>query len=225
MKTTIGKNKHYLIPTLAAAALLSLFLSACGGISMSSSPEAVAIREVSNQNGGRSGFMVDQSSIQVLQTQVVGEQTFVLLSYQGTQSSMGGAKMDCMMLYQMRKALFSMWAPGTGNGSCAGQIQVAGGAADQAAELPPQPISIGGGRAGGGNGNPAYSMASGKVFDDAVKAVKVTWQDGTSQQADVINASYLIVHTGEVDWMNVEALDEKGNVVYNWKPAVAPGKK
>lgn len=170
-------------------------------------------------------MQIDPNSIQVLQTTMLDDQAFVLVSYEGVRSDLGGAKTTCLSLYGMRKALLGMWSPGSGNSGCESKVQVAGEQTDQP-EPPPQPISIGGGRSGGdGKSDPGHSMASGKVFDDAVKAVKVTWQDGTSQQADVINASYLIVRTGQMEWMKVEALGEKGDVIFSWHPEVAPGKQ
>jgi len=72
----------------------------------------------------------------------------------------------------------------------------------------------------------AWSRVDGPVYDDAGARVEVLWEDGATQEADVVRASVLAVREGSHQYQEVRALDAEGEVVYvHEQPEIAPGKQ
>ena len=51
------------------------------------------------------------------------------------------------------------------------------------------------------------------------------WNDGKTQNVDVVNHSYLVARDGQFEMQSVEALSDDGQVIYTNEPIVAPGKQ
>ena len=152
-----------------------VLLSACNPLFGFSSERAAVLEALEVRSGD---YKIERESIQVLQSQQVSEVMFVLLAFIGEDSS--GFRSKCLFEYEMRKGRFG-WE-GAGSGGCGLAINsrerfqgVAGGAA--------------------GSSEP-FSTAYGLVNAAEITIVEAVWDDGECQQADVINASFLIVRQG-----------------------------
>jgi hypothetical protein len=58
----------------------------------------------------------------------------------------------------------------------------------------------------------------GLVTDPAAVEVRVTWSDGVTETAALVNDSYLVVRADEVIVERVEALDAAGTVIATYPP-------
>lgn len=178
------------------------------------SPEQAAMQAVLNNQGHNTS--IDSNSLQVLQTQELGEMTLVHMRYKGMDARMGETFCDAM--YAVKKSKLGGWSPTSGGGGCS----------NQRPDDPNQPpVSMGGNRSSGNGPNePGHTVLSGLVNQEDIKSIQITWIDGTVQQTDVVNGSYLAGRIGQFAWSKIEGLDADDQVVYTAEsPEPAEGKK
>lgn len=206
-------RKQSILPSLLLTLAALILLSGCGvNLQLSFSPDAAITQQI--LNSPMPNMQVKADSIRILQKQPVGNTTLVLVSFQGFQPDTGESK--CLFTYEVFRQGIGTWTMGGGGGSC----QSAQNPDDQS------PISVGGGSGSGGrHGSPGYSTVSGEVFQEDIRSVIVTWQDDTTQTAEVINNSFLIGRTGQMAYKKVEALNEKKEIVFTSEIQVAPEKQ
>jgi len=190
--------------------LLSGLLAAGCQSLMAFTPEQAAVQNILDYNGG-GDFALDPNSIRVMQSQKLQDSVIVLVAFQGTQQ---GSPQQCLFHYEAHQATLGTWAGGNGGGGCsmAGQDQ--------------NPLEVGMGKIMGTQpGVLNYTEVDGFVNQEDIRTVKVTWQDGETQQVDVINGTYLAARAGSQEIEKIEGLDASGQVVYtHTPPEPAPGK-
>ncbi len=54
----------------------------------------------------------------------------------------------------------------------------------------------------------------GKINDPAITKVRVTWQDGQSQEAEVIKGSFIALRTGRVEIKTAQGISFKNEIIY-----------
>ena len=205
----------------AAFLLSALLLSGCSiaystiGGQGAATPERAAMDAVVRNQGG--GLVVDQTTVHVLQTQQLQENfALVQVAFQGVRN--GRDQEQCLGTQGTVRTSRGDWVTSGGGSGCAPVGQTSG-----------QPLDFGQGSnsAGGIPGDPGYTEVNGLIFDPAILAVRVTWEDGQVQQASVANGAYLAARVGEGHRFTlIEALDESGDVVYTYPaPNPAPGKQ
>ena len=193
--------------------LLSLALAACSGIALSFSPEQAVMQGV--LNNPRPNAVVDATSVKALQRLEAAGKTFVIVS---NQQQADGHIEDCLWLMEARRSPILGWVSGSGGGSCSGQV---GG--DPA---PREPLSVGSGTMSGDSAtDPGISQTYGKVNQDDIVKVRVTWSDGQVQEVAVVHASYAAIRAGKFNMTRVEGLNEKDEAVYQFNRATGPVKQ
>lgn len=196
------------------AALLCVVLFALGGLALGGcvfTPEQAVLREILQAGGSWADTQTQPDTLSVLQRQQQGEEVIYLVTYQAIRSS--GELSECLALYQVQRRGFQwqITAAGAGCGPAGGDGK---------------PISVGSGRHGGVGSRPGLSHASGLIYDQAVKAVDVVWDDGEAQAAEVANDSYLVLRSGLYEVAAVQALNGEGETVYTYeRQPPAPGKQ
>jgi hypothetical protein len=197
--------------------LAALLLTACqSGGDVAVSAEKAAID--ASIRLWQTNAVIDSNSFQIRQKQKIEGVTFVMLSFDRFTE---GRDEQCLGLFQAEfRLLAGGWFAGNGGGSCYG---VAAGE-----EIPEglPPVDIGAGTSSSSRPtDPGFSEVNGLVHQDDIRKIRVTWNDGMTQEVDVINDSYLSVRTGSFQHQKIEALDADGNVVYDSVSEVAPGKQ
>ena len=193
-------------------ALLVVLLAGCAGMP-AFTPERAALQQVLGNS--LTHDKINPNTLAVLQTQNYQEYVMVLVAFQEMDRS--GQLSDCLFMYEIRKMSLG-WVPGSGGGSC--------GPAGEPSNGPDAPISVAGGNASSTQG-PSYTEVRGMVYHPEVTQIEVTWEDGETQQVDVVNSSYLAIRDGSQhrDTM-VKALNASGEVLYTHERAEpAPGKQ
>jgi hypothetical protein len=190
--------------------LLLLLLTACGQASFSA--EQAAIQAMRDSQGQGSVY---EDTIQVLQTKQVDQYVYVLYAFRTREVNYDA---DCLWLYRVQRTKVGLWRPSGGGGGCSGVLP--------GSDPSPMPdVEIGGGQSTNGPLDPGKSETYGKVNRPGIVKVQVTWDDGQSEDVDVVNASYMIVRDGLLKTVKVEGLDEAGAVVFtNEMGGPAPGK-
>jgi hypothetical protein len=187
--------------------ILVLGLSACN---LSFSPERAAVQEVLDMNRTPGHMQVDPATIQVLQKQSLQDDEMVLVAFQAIQDN--GQLSECLFMHQVHRSLLG-WVIASGGGGCG----PAGGSG--------APLEISAGRYAGPY-RQSSSHVAGKVYEEGIVAVEVTWDDGQRQRVQVVNASYLAVREGLHAYAQLQALNAKDEVVYTHEnPPPAPGKE
>lgn len=203
----VKRSLYYLCLVLLAA------LAGCGG--MGFSPEQMAVRQA--VESGPPDGIVDTETIQVLQTVEMNGKIFVMVSFNETVKN---RKDECLFVYGFERSPLCAWVTSSGGGGCSGQV---GG--DPAPAQPISQIGLNMSSGGGKPTDPGYSSIRGLVNSDVIVTVRITWKDNTVQEVEVINGSFLAVRAGQVDWIDVEGLNQNGAVVYDHQsPSAAPGK-
>jgi hypothetical protein len=193
---------------------MCVVLFVLGGLALGGcafTPEQAVLREVLQTGGGLAGMQTQPDTLSILQRQQQGEEVIYLVTYQAVRSS--GELSECLALYQtQRRGLqWQMTGAGAGCGPAGGDGK---------------PIGVGSGRQGGVGSRPGLSHASGLIYDQAVKAVDVVWDDGEVQAAEVANGSYLALRSGLYEVAAVQALNGEGEAVYAYeRQPPAPGKQ
>lgn len=188
-------------------AILVLGLSACN---VSFSPERAAVQEVLDMNGTPGNMQVDPATIQVLQKQSLQDDEMVLVAFQAIQDN--GQLSECLFMHQVHRGLLG-WVIASGGGGCG----PAGGSGE--------PLEISAGRYAGPY-RQSSSHVAGKVYEEGIVAVEVTWDDGERQRVQVVNASYLAVREDLHAHAQLQALNANDQVVYTFQNLPpAPGKE
>jgi hypothetical protein len=184
-------------------AVVVVLLTACAF-----SPEQAAIRALLETPRT---MQANPATIQVLQTQSWGNQVNVLVKFQAVEEN--GQVSQCLFLYETHKIGQAGWGAAGGGGGC-GPLGEGG-----------EPIDVGGGQYSG-TGRPAMSHVKGLVYEAGITAVETVWDDGEHQHVEVINGSYLAVRGGLHEYTQIQALNDKGEVVYTFEnPPPASGKE
>src|SRR5512133_627026 len=206
--------KQSILPGLLLTLAAVLLLSGCGvNLQLSFSPDAAITQEV--LRSPMPNMQVKADSIRILQKQPVGNATLVLVSFQGFQPDSGESK--CLFTYEVFRQGIGTWTMSDGGGSCDGAQQN---------PLDDSPISVGGSSGGSSRpGDPGYSSVSGEVRQADIRSISVTWQDDTTQTAEVINNSFLIGRTGQMGYKKIEAFNEKKESVFTSETHIAPEKQ
>ena len=183
---------------------------------MAFSPEQIAIRQAAES--APPDVVVDRDSIRILQTLEMNGNKYVMVSFNQSDQN---RKDECVFVYGFQKPSMGMWSTYSGGGGCAGQI-----AGEPEAPMPISNIGLNMASGGGGPTDPGVSIMSGTINATDIVKVRVTWADNTAQEVAVLNNSFLVVRAGQVNMLNVEGLNERGDVVYNHQnPPAAPGKQ
>lgn len=204
-------NGVYKVVILLAKAVL--LVGCVGGDLGAFSAEDAAVRFGTEQMS--EGVVVDPQSIEVRQVREVDDNKFVLFSFT---RMMNNHQERCLMLYETHRTIMQTWASGSGGGGCGGSID----GTEEALPL----IEAGGGMGTSSDDPLGHSHSYGLINDDRIVKVRVTWDDGNIFETDVINSSYLIMRSGQIEVGQVEGLDADGAVVekVEWgRPA--PGKE
>ncbi len=207
---------HRFSSTIASILLITLFLAGCSisGPIMTVTPEQAAIRAAVERPGNHA--VVNQGSVQVRQSVQFDRYTFVVLSFNQIEDN---RKDTCTFVTQTFRNALGRWQPSSSGGGCSGMPI-------GQPEPPKMPVEAGGGQSGSaGQGEPDYSHTAGLVNRNDIAKVRVTWNDGSQQEADVVNGSYIVVRTGRFNNQKIEGLNADGEVVYSNDPLVAPGKE
>ena len=204
---------HSIKPYLFACLALAVLLSGCGRSGMAFTPQQAVVSSIMERT--QPGSIVDQSSVQVRQSQELSGHTFVMISYNQT---IENRNESCLMMYEVRRSSLGTWVPGSGGGGCQGRI----GGGDPA---PEQAVEIGSGQSGSsGPDDPGFSNVNGLVHQEGIVKIRITWHDGSTQEVDVINGSYLALRAGEYQMTKVEGLSQDGDVLFTYSNEIAPGK-
>ncbi len=181
-------------------ALSLLMMAGCQGISSLSADEA-AKRQILNRPAV--GEVIDPASITALQRQTFEGSTYGVLSYK---SVWDGQRQDCLRMIGMRPDLLAGWKLVSSTGSC---IQIGTGTAntDQLLEI------FSGTDSRADQKKPDISRAFGKVNDNAIVKVRIVWQDGQSQEVQVVNSSYIAIRTGKAQLKTAEGFDSENAVI------------
>lgn len=156
-------------------------------------------------NVRRQKMAVDWNTVEIVQQREIEEGVvFALLSFQKHKEN--GQQQRCQYYYGAKQAGDRWSVQGSGGGCLpAGQLPVDG-----------SPISTGYG--GGWSRDPSgltFSLVSGVVYDDSIKQVLITWDDGVQQPANIENHSYMAVRLEVRQMSKIEAMDRDGNTLYS----------
>jgi hypothetical protein len=174
-------------------------LTGCQG-KIGDSAEQAAARQILHPSGD--GAVVDPGSIEKIQEQELDNDTYIVLSFARTINSRNE---KCLMMYQMHHELFGGWAAGSGSGSCT-EI----GAADAKSV---EPLQLSGGTLHGADQTePDVSFVLGRVHDDAIVKVIITWKDGLLQETPVIKGSFLAIRSGMVELKSAAGMNAENGV-------------
>lgn len=201
-----------LFKIIAIALVLGLLMGGCTLGQASYSPQAAALRGLSDGNNPMG--LVDQSSLLVRQSVAIGSKVFVMVSF----SERVENRLDkCLFVQEIERSGVGAWIVRSGGGGCSGN---AGGE-----NPPPVPVEVGTGTSGSsGPNDPVYCWAYGLVNQTDITKIRVTWNDGQQQEVAVINSSYLAIRAGDFRLQNIEGLNTSGEVVYTSEQQAAPGK-
>ena len=195
--------------TLLFSIFAAVLLSGCGGINFS--PEAAAKSALMNSGGN--DFTIDANTLVIHQSIKLDEtNAMVVMAFQGTRA--GAGLQNCVYSYRVVKYAIG-WQPSSGGGGCS-SIQPGEGV---------QPFDVNGGRTSGSDPNSAVSEVYGMVYKPEIVKIAVTWDDGQTDEVDVINQSYLVYRLGSFQMKQVDGLDQSGQVVDTVPIDIAPGKK
>jgi hypothetical protein len=191
------------------AFLSVLLLAGCQSL-MAFTPEQAAMQNALDYDLG-SDYTLDPNSIRVLQSQRLQDSTLVLVSFQENRQ---GSRMQCLFHFETHRVPIGTWVSGSGGGGCS------------SADQDRTPLEVGMGKSMNSQpGRLNYIEVDGFVNQEDIQTVKVTWQDGETQQVEVVNGTYLAARAGSQEIEKIEGLDASGQVVYTHTPPVpAPGK-
>ena len=189
--------------------LSALLLAGCQSL-MTFTPEQAALQNARDYDLGND-YTLDSNSVQVLQSLRLQDSTLVLVSFQENRR---GSRMQCLFHFETHRTSIGTWVSGSGGGGCsmAGQDQT--------------PLEVGVGKSMNSQpGRLDYTEVNGFVNQEDIQSVKVTWQDGETQQVEVVNGTYLAARVGSQEIEKIEGLDASGGLVYtHTPPEPAPGK-
>jgi hypothetical protein len=190
-----------MLQVMKALPVISLFLllSACQGFAVS--PQAAATNMLLEQT--TTGMTVNLDMLQVRQVLKVNEgQSMVLLSFEGTRPEMGAVA--CLYSYQTLLR-FSGWISANGGGGCH----------DTPPEQELQDIEVTAGHYSGEKPpDPGYTLVYGEVNNAAIVAARVTWEDRQLTEVEVVNATILVLRTGDLMIEALEGLDLNDEVIF-----------
>lgn len=191
-------KSHRLFPRIFSLLFCLLFLSSCTGASGLS-----LSRVMTNHIRGMETAQIVPipETIQIIQQQNQGKQVVVLSRYQARSNE--GDTLDCFHVASVSRKLFVWSVVDPGGGTCS---------EDSASN---EPISI---QTHSGMG---WKTVYGEISVPEITRVEVTWEDGVSQSAQVLNQTYLTVREGTRNSMvQIQALGEDGKLIYEYKPNI-----
>jgi hypothetical protein len=181
-----------------------LLLAACN---VTFSPEQAVLQSVLDSP---SDTQVNPATVRILQTKPWEGGQVAQVAFQ--EIDPGGQIYQCLYMYELQQSVLG-WRTGGGGGGC-GPVGGSGEA-----------IGIGAGQHSGVE-RMALSHVDGLVYDPNVRTIEIIWDDGESQQVEVVNGAYLALRAGEHEYTEVRARNAAGEVVYTHEqPQLAPGKE
>ena len=198
------------------AAFILLLAAALGGcLPTAFTPEAGAAQAVVDQI--LPDFQVDPQSIEVTQSGPIGENVAVQVRFQGIRAAQG--REECLGVYEMHKTMFGGWTSGSGGTGCA------------SSRPPVDEMPFRAGQSTFSDGNPqnsaSYAIAHGEIYNEDITHMLVTWNDGNTQQVEVVNRTFMAIRPGSIQAVNFDALDKNGEIVHStsFGRERAPGKQ
>ena len=193
------------LPGLLVFVLCGLVL--LGGCAFS--PERALAAEVRVMEGQWQNMQMRPETAQIRQQQPWQEGLLYLLSFEAIRSN--GQRSDCLYTLQIEQKGLG-WRVTGSEGGC-GPLGGDG-----------KPMSVGWGQHSGLE-RASLSHLRGLVYDPAVVAVQVVWEDGQEQRVEVANGSYLALRAGRHELSQERGLDSQDEIVYAYEnPLPAPGK-
>lgn len=180
-------------------ALMLFFLSACQGV-LNFSPESAAVSEALRQHE-HSSILVDPETVQVTQTQALGDKVFVQVASRATHGESPPREGRCLFVYETQKTPIG-YSAGSGGGGCS--------SGDTEAE--PFEVGMGNNRSQDGS----FSYVYGYVNDPEIATMDIVWEDEQANQVDVTNGTYLFTREGNHGGVVITGLDEQGEAVHVW---------
>jgi hypothetical protein len=162
------------------------FLVACGSL-LTFTPEEAAVRDITERGSSRLG--VDPTTVRVLQVQPWQESTAVLLFY--TVNLEVEEEDDCLRLTTVQRVGLD-WRTQ--------RVATACMEADTWALRPLEVVTD-------------SNHVMGLVTAEGAVQVEVEWDDGETQQVEIINGSFLALTEGSRKACRVQVLDADGNVL------------
>lgn len=193
------------------SSLLVVLLAGCAP-NTSFSPQQAVIQHVINMEPP--GSVVDSTSVKVHQTIQINGMTMVVLSFNRV---MDNRKEQCLYVMEASRSSLGMWRSGSGGGGCGEPVHP-----EDVDQLPPL-MMIGAGMSGGDPMDPGLSHANGFVTWDTVEKVIIIWSDNTIQEATVENGTYFAARVGQFNMLNLQAIDEKGEVIFDQQALINTG--
>jgi len=191
-------------------------LSSCRaiGFDLTFSPEQAAIRAVRGNIEPNVTF-VDDSLVVHQSIEAQDDLTVVVMSFKQLRAQTG--EETCLYTYEVQRMGLG-WAPKSGGGGCYSPNQIAG--------QEPEEIQLGAGQSiSDAPGDLGFSQVYGKVNNPEIVKVRITWNDDTADEVEVINSTFVAYRFGMFNQRMVEGLNEQGEVVYSFAPQIAPGKE
>lgn len=199
-------------------ALLTFILAAlsggCTGSNISLNPEG-AVTTVLFKNSPSADITVDQNSLTVRQSQQLGDNYLVLVTFNGARAKAANPAVEaCAYSYLVTKGSMYGWVAGSSMGGCM---------------VPPAdsmkvPVSVFSGSSSGKD-DPGYSSVIGQSFLKFSKIIQLTWNDGKVEQVPITNDTFLSSRVGQFYYTKIEVIDDQEKIIYTAFPALPPGKK
>lgn len=181
--------------------LILLLLAGCQGRGSASADQA-AVQQILRSPAA--GAVVDPTSFQVLQTQTFEGSSYVVLAYNRTWNNRDES---CLAMHETHYELLTGWVAGSGAGACSDRRVDS--------QVVKDPIHLSGGtQIRKDQRKPDISHVLGTINDPAITRVRITWQDGQSQEAEVIKGSFLAIRTGKLELKTAEGFNQDNAVVY-----------
>ncbi len=191
------RNHRFIIAFIFAL----LLLTGCQRAGESSAERAATQQIIRHPADGE---ILNPNTIEVLQTQVFEEDTFVVVSYQRNWNSRDE---DCLMLVETHHELINGWVSGGGSGTCT-ETEV--GVVKSA-----NPMHLSGGTRFRGDQNKTdISHVMVRVNDPAIVRVSITWDDGQMQEGQVVKGIFVAMRAGKEEVKTAAGLNEQNELVY-----------
>jgi hypothetical protein len=209
-------NTARILLLLALPMLGSILLTACDGGEFIFSPEEAGKAAIFQH--GSPGFVVDPATVVVQQSHRIDDTSaVVLITFEGNRDRTG--REECVFTYKVDRYLIG-WRPGSGGGGCTQKNP------PEDANAVREPLWLGGGQSSGSRANdPGFSEIYGKVQQENITQVRLTWDDGKVETVDVVNGTFLAFRQGLYSMNVAEGLNADGVAVYKNEVNIAPGKQ
>lgn len=183
--------------TLFIIALFALLpIAGCQG-GGSASAEQAAVKQIIERVAIDSDEVIDPSTVEVLQSQVFEENTYVVLSYQRIWNQQD---QKCLSMMETHFELLRGWVAGSGGGACSDR--------DPDNGLPDLPIHASSAIHSRKDQNkPDISTVLARINDPQIHAVRIVWEDGQFQDAQVVKGSVFAIRSGHENLISIDVIN------------------